>query len=73
MPRTRSGAGMLRYHFVSVDGNDEATTIQTIGCEDDSIACRQTRADALLADSVHAGIEVCELERKVYRADKPRS
>ena len=41
MPRTRSGAGMLRYHFVSVDGNDNATTIQTIGCEDDSIAIGQ--------------------------------
>jgi hypothetical protein len=42
---------MFRYHFVSVDANDDATTIQTIGCEDDSIALRQ--ANNLLSLNHH--------------------
>ena len=69
MPRARSGAAMFRYHFVSVDGNDVDTTIQTIGCEDDSIACRQ--ANNMLSLS-HTCIEVWRDGALVHRVGRRR-
>jgi hypothetical protein len=62
---------MVSYRCYFLDFTNHVAASQAIHCEDDGEA--QTRADALLADSVHAGIEVWQLERKVYRADKPRS
>jgi hypothetical protein len=46
---------MLRYHFIDIDVNDHPTSIQTIGCEDDSVAWRQ--ANNLLSLNHHS-IEV---------------
>ena len=48
-------AAMFRYQFVDIDVNNHPTTIQTIGCEDDSVAWRQ--ANNLLSLH-HHGVEV---------------
>ena len=60
---------MFRYYFVDVDVNDAATTIQTIGCEDDSVAWRQ--ANNLLSLNHHC-VEVWRGGLLVHRVGRPR-
>jgi len=62
-PRTRR-AVMFRYYFISVDRADNATTIKTLGCENDSIAWRQAH-NLLSLD--HSCIEVWRDGALVHR------
>jgi hypothetical protein len=64
-------SAVASYRCYFLDFRGRVASSQAIQCEDDSEA--QIRADELLVDSIHAGIEVWDLDRRVYRADKPRS
>ena len=59
---------MSKYHFINVDANDHATPIQTIGCEDDSVAWRQ--ANNLLSLDHHC-VEVWRDGLLVHRVAHP--
>ena len=56
------------YRCYFLDFTNRVAASQAIQCEDDTEA--QTRADQLLAESIYAGIEVWDLDQRVYRADK---
>jgi hypothetical protein len=56
------------YRCYFLDFTNRVAATQAIQCRDDSEA--QTRADQLLAESIHAGIEVWDFDRKVYWTDK---
>ena len=60
---------MFRYHFMSIDGNGDAAAIQTIGCEDDSIALRQ--ANNMLSLNHHC-IEIWRDGALVHRVGHRR-
>ena len=62
---------VVSYRCYFLDFTNRVAASQAMHCEDDSEV--QALADALLAGSIHTGIEVWHLERKVYRADKPRA
>jgi hypothetical protein len=59
---------IYRYYFL--DASDHVSATGLADCETDEQV--QARADRLLAGSDHAGIEVWDGGRHIYRADKPR-
>ena len=59
---------IYRYYFL--DAADHVSATGLVDCETDDQV--HARADRLLASSDHAGIEVWDGGRHVYRADKPR-
>jgi len=59
---------IYRYYFL--DATDHVSATGLVDCETDDQV--QARANRLLNSSRHAGIEVWDGGRHVYRADKPR-
>jgi hypothetical protein len=59
---------MFRYHLINVDANDQATTIQIVKCENDSVAWRL--ADNLFSLGRHR-VEVWRDGLLVHRVGRP--
>jgi hypothetical protein len=59
---------MPSYRCYFLDATDRVAATELIDCENDGLVL--ARADRMLAAGDHAGIEIWDRGRHVYRADK---